>query len=61
VAERNYAHEYARFTRLTSAFGKKLENLQAAVTLHFARTNLLRLHKTTRVTPAMAATVTDRL
>lgn len=50
-----------RFTRLTNAFSKKLENLQAAVSLHFAHYNLVRLHKTLRVTPAMAANVTDRL
>jgi IS1 family transposase len=50
-----------RFTRLTNAFSKKLENLQAAVALHFAHYNLVRLHKTTRVTPAMAAGVVDRL
>jgi len=45
-----------RFTRLTNAFSKKLENLQAAVDLHFAR-----LHKTLKVTPAMAAGVDSRL
>jgi hypothetical protein len=50
-----------RFTRLTNAFSKKLENLQAAVGLHFAHYNLVRLHKTLRVTPAMAAGVTDRV
>jgi hypothetical protein len=50
-----------RFTRLTNAFSKKLENLQAAVALHFAHYNLVRLHKTLRVTPAMAPGVTDRL
>ena len=50
-----------RFTRLTNAFSKKLENLQAAVALHFAYYNLVRLHQTLRVTPAMAVNVTDRL
>ncbi len=50
-----------RFTRLTNAFSKKLENLQAAVALHFAHYNLVRVHKSLRVTPAMAANVTDRL
>jgi IS1 family transposase len=50
-----------RFTRLTNAFSKKLENLQAAVALHFAHYNLVRLHKTLRVTPAIAAGVADRL
>jgi hypothetical protein len=50
-----------RFTRFTNAFSKKLENLQAAVALHFAHYNLVRVHKTLRVTHAMAANVTDRL
>jgi hypothetical protein len=50
-----------RFTHLTNAFSKKLENLQAAVALHFAHYNPVRVHKTLRVTPAMAANVTDRL
>jgi hypothetical protein len=50
-----------RVIRLTNAFSKKLENLQAAVALHFAHYNLVRVHKTLRVTPAMAASVTDRL
>ena len=48
-----------RFTRLTNAFSKKLENLQAAVALHFAHYNLVRLHKRLRIIPAMAAGVTD--
>jgi IS1 family transposase len=50
-----------RLTRLTNAFSKKLENLEAAVALHFAHYNLVRVHKTLRVTPAMAAGVTNRL
>jgi hypothetical protein len=50
-----------RFTRLTNAFSKKLENLQAAVSLHFAHYNNVRIHKTLRVTPAMAAGVSDRM
>jgi hypothetical protein len=44
-----------RFTRQTNAFSKKLENLQAAVALHFAHRNLVRVHKSFRVTPAIAA------
>jgi hypothetical protein len=40
---------------------KKLENLQAAVSLHFAHYNNVRVHKTLRVTPAMAAGVSDRM
>jgi hypothetical protein len=47
--------------RLTNAFSKKLENLKAAVALHFAHYNFVRIHKTLRVTPAMEAGVTNRL
>ena len=50
-----------RFTRLTNGFSKKLDNLKGAVALHFAHYNLVRLHKSLRVTPAMAAGVEDRL
>lgn len=50
-----------RFTRLTNAFSKKLDNLKAAVAVHFAHYNLVRIHRSLRVTPAMAAGVTDRL
>lgn len=50
-----------RFTRLTNAFSKKVENLSAAVSLHFAHYNFVRLHKSLRITPAMAAGVSDRL
>ena len=50
-----------RFTRLTNGFSKKVENLAAAVAVHFAYYNLVRVHKTLRVTPAMAAVVSDRL
>lgn len=50
-----------RFTRLTNAFSKKLENLKAAVALHFAHYNFVRIHKTLCVTPAMEAGVTNRL
>jgi IS1 family transposase len=48
-----------RFTRLTNAFSKKLENLKAACALHFAHYNFCRIHSTLRVTPAMAANVTN--
>lgn len=47
-----------RFTRLTNAFSKKLENLKAAVALHFAHYNFCRVHSSLRVTPAMAAGLT---
>lgn len=50
-----------RFTRLTNAFSKKAENLEAAVALHFAHYNLVRIHRSLRMTPAMAAGVSDRL
>jgi IS1 family transposase len=44
-----------RFTRLTNAFSKKLENMKAALAVHFAWYNFCRVHSTLRVTPAMAA------
>ena len=50
-----------RFTRLSLGFSKKLENLAAAVALHVAHYNFCRVHSTTRVTPAMAAGVTDHV
>lgn len=50
-----------RFTRLTNAFSKKVENHALAVALHYMNYNFCRIHKTLRVTPAMAAGVTDRL
>lgn len=46
-----------RFTRLTNGFSKKIENMQAAVALHFAHYNFVRQHKSLRMTPAMAAGV----
>lgn len=50
-----------RFTRLTNAFSKKLENHVHALALYFAFYNFCRIHKTLRMTPAMAAGITDRL
>jgi hypothetical protein len=50
-----------RFTRLTNGFSKKVENLEAAVALHFKWYNFGRIHQTLRITPAMAAGVTDRI
>jgi IS1 family transposase len=50
-----------RFTRLTNAFSKKIENLQAAVSLHFMYYNFCRIHPSLRITPAMAAGVSDRV
>jgi transposase-like protein/IS1 family transposase len=50
-----------RFTRLTNAFSKKLDNLKAAVCLWFAFYNFCRVHQTLRVTPAMEAGLTDHV
>jgi len=50
-----------RFTRLTNAFSKKIENHGYAVALHCTFYNFVRIHKTLRVTPAMAAGLTGRL
>jgi len=48
-----------RFPRQTNAFSKKLENHVAAISLHFMFYNFVRIHQTLRITPAMAAGVTD--
>jgi IS1 family transposase len=50
-----------RFTRLTNAFSKKLENHVASIALHYMHYNFVRIHQTLRVSPAMAAGVTNRL
>ena len=50
-----------RFTRLTNAFSKKIENHVAAVALHTMFYNFVRVHQTLKISPAMAAGVTDRL
>jgi IS1 family transposase len=50
-----------RFTRLTNAFSKKVENLAHAVALHFMFYNFARIHKTLRVTPAMEAGISDHV
>ncbi|MGA9721242.1 MAG: transposase [Candidatus Binatus sp.] len=50
-----------RFTRLTNAFSKKLENHIHALSIYFMHYNFVRIHQTTRVTPAMAAGVSDTL
>lgn len=50
-----------RFTRLTNAFSKKLENLKAATALHFFHYNFLRIHSSLRVTPAMEASITNKI
>jgi len=50
-----------RFTRLTNAFSKKLENHKHAAAIHFMHYNLCRIHQTLRVTPAMEAGITDHV
>jgi IS1 family transposase len=50
-----------RFTRLTNAFSKKVENHCHAVALHFMYYNFCRIHQTLRVTPAMEAGVADHV
>ena len=50
-----------RFTRLTNAFSKKVENLRAAVSLHFAHYNYVRKHSTIGTTPAKFHGVEDRV
>jgi len=50
-----------RMTRLTNAFSKKIENHVYAMAIYFMHYNFVRIHQTLRVTPAMAAGVTDKL
>lgn len=50
-----------RFTRLTNAFSKKIENLEHSVALYFMHYNFCRIHQTLRVTPAMQAGISDHV
>jgi transposase-like protein/IS1 family transposase len=50
-----------RMTRLSNAFSKKWENLEAAYSLWFAYYNFCRVHKTLRMTPAMESGITDHI
>ena len=50
-----------RFTRLTNGFSKKLESHIYAISLYFVFYNFCRIHKTLRISPAMAAGITDKL
>ena len=50
-----------RFTRLTNAFSKKLDNHKAMIALHYMHYNFARIHKSLRVTPAMEAGVSDHV
>ena len=50
-----------RFTRLTNAFSKKIENHCHSLALYFLYYNFVRIHKSLKVMPAMAAGASDRL
>lgn len=50
-----------RFTRLTNAFSKKLDNHRWSIALHYMYYNFCRIHQSLRITPAMAAGVTDHV
>jgi hypothetical protein len=50
-----------RFTRLTNAFSKKVENHEHSAALHFMHYNFCRIHTSLRVTPAMEAGVADHV
>ncbi|MBI2818494.1 MAG: hypothetical protein HYX73_00810 [Acidobacteria bacterium] len=50
-----------RYTRLANAFSRKIENHAAAVALNYFANNFVKIHRTLRTSPAMAAGITDRL
>jgi hypothetical protein len=50
-----------RFTRLTKTYSKTVENHVHAISLHYMHYNFARTHRSLRITPAMAAGLTDRL
>ena len=50
-----------RYTRLSNGFSRKIRNHAAAVSLNYFAYTFVRMHRTLRMTPAMAAGVTDRL
>jgi hypothetical protein len=50
-----------RYTRLSNGFSRKLENHAAATALNYFAYNFIKIHRTLRMSPAMAAGVTDRL
>ena len=50
-----------RFTRLTNAHSKKIQNHEAAIALHYMHYNFCRIHQSLRITPAMEAGVSDHV
>jgi hypothetical protein len=50
-----------RFTRLTNAHSKKVENHRHALALYFTWYNWVRINSAVRMSPAMAAGITDKL
>jgi hypothetical protein len=50
-----------RYTRLSNGFSRKIEDHAAAVALYYFSYNFIKIHRTLRVSPAMAAGVTDRV
>src|SRR5208283_853913 len=50
-----------RFTRLTNAFSKKVENHEHMIAIYFMHYNFCRIHQTLRVTPAMEAGISDHV
>jgi len=50
-----------RYTRLSNGFSRKIENHAAAIALNYFAYNFIKIHRTLRVSPAMAAGVTDHL
>jgi len=61
AGESHNAYERTPIYSAHDAFGKKIENHAAAVALQMLHYNFVRIHQTLKVTPAMAAGVTDRL
>jgi hypothetical protein len=57
----NLRMQNRRFTRLTNAFSKKVENHEHAVAISMMHHNFCRIHQTLRVTPAMEAGLTDHV
>jgi hypothetical protein len=61
VERHNLTMSMRRFTRLTNAFSKKIQNHAAMVAIHAVHYNFARIHKTLRITPSMAAGLSDHV